>query len=131
MIYHARTENIVIKVRPEFLDAQSMPQENHFVWAYHIRIENAGETTTQLLRRHWRITDAYGNERRVDNDGVVGMQPVIAPSEYFEYNSGASLKTPSGFMAGYYEFEDEDGNEFEAEIPAFSLDSHYQKVVLQ
>src|ERR1700744_2473401 len=105
MIYHARTENIIVKVRPEFLEEQSTPEDGHYVWAYHVRIENMGETTTQLLRRHWRITDSYGNERRVDDDGVVDMQPVIAPGEYFEYNSGASLKTPSGFMRGYYEFE--------------------------
>jgi ApaG protein len=131
MIYHARTKDIVIKVRPEFLDGQSDASENSYVWAYHIRIENAGDMMVQLLVRHWRITDAYGHERRVDDDGVVGLQPLIAPGEFFEYNSGVNLKTPSGFMRGYYEFEDEDGNEFNAEIPAFSLDSHYQSVVLQ
>jgi ApaG protein len=113
------------------LDGQSDAAENSFVWAYHIRIENTGDVMVQLLRRHWRITDSYGNERRVDDDGVVGIQPLIAPNEFFEYSSGVNLKTPSGFMRGFYEFEDEDGNEFNAEIPAFSLDSPYQPVVLQ
>lgn len=131
MIYHARTQNIVVKAQPDFLDSQSDASENHYVWAYHIRIENEGDRTVQLLRRHWRIMDSFGNEKRVDDDGVVGVQPILGNGEFFEYSSGASLKTPSGFMQGYYEFEDEDDNEFDVTIPAFSLDSPYEKVVLQ
>lgn len=131
MIYHAKTNGITIKVQPEFLEAQSDPTDDHYVWAYHVRIENESETTVQLLMRSWEIIDAFGHIRHVDGEGVVGMQPVIAPGEHFEYNSGSSLKTPSGFMRGTYQFEDEDGNEFDAEIPTFSLDSHYQNIVLQ
>lgn len=131
MIYVARTRNIIVKVQPEFLEGQSDPALDDYVWGYHIRIENIGTLTMQLLRRHWRITDAFGGEKRVDDDGVVGVQPVIPESAFFEYNSGASLQTPSGFMRGHYDFEDEDGNEWEIEIPAFSLDSPYQPVVLQ
>lgn len=131
MIYYARTGDIVIKVRPEFLDDQSDPEENHYVWAYHVRIENNSTVAVQLQRRHWRITNAFGGEKQVDGDGVVGLEPVIPASGIFEYNSGAQLPTPSGFMQGHYDMEDEDGNEFETTIPAFSLDSPYQTVVLQ
>ena len=131
MIYHARTQDLTVKVRPEFLESQSDPDENHYVWAYHVRIENAGDVAVQLLHRHWRITDAFGNEKRVDGEGVVGVDPIIPAGASFEYNSGASLATPSGSMQGHYDIEDEDGNEFEIEIPAFSLDSPYQTVVLQ
>jgi ApaG protein len=131
MIYHAETYGITIKVQPEFLDGQSNPEVDHYVWAYHVRIENGSEKTVQLQSRSWEIIDSFGHTKRVAGEGVVGMQPVIAPSEFFEYNSGTVLKTPSGFMRGHYVFEDEDGNEFSAEIPAFSLDSHYQNVTLQ
>ncbi len=131
MIYHAETHGLTIKVQPEFLDSQSDPDIDHYVWAYHVRIENGSDKTVQLLSRAWEIVDAYGHTKRVAGEGVVGLQPVIAPTEFFEYNSGSVLKTPSGFMRGTYQFEDEDGNEFNAEIPAFSLDSPYQTVVLQ
>lgn len=131
MIYHAKTKNITVKVQPEFLEGQSDPSEDHYVWAYHVRIENDNEGPVQLISRRWEIIDAYGNVRHVDGEGVVGMQPQIAPEEFFEYNSGTSLKTPSGFMRGSYQIEDEDGNEFDVEIPTFSLDSQYQNVVLQ
>jgi ApaG protein len=131
MIYHASTHGLIVKVRPEFLEAQSDPEENLYLWAYHVRIENESDVTVQLRERHWRITDAFGQTRRVDGEGVIGMQPIIAPTEFFEYNSAASLTTPSGFMAGHYDLEDEDGNELHIQIPAFSLDSPYQTVVLQ
>lgn len=131
MIYHAKTQGITVKVQPEFVENQSDPTEDHYVWVYHVRIENGSEITVQLINRHWEIIDAFGNVRHVDGEGVVGMQPIITPTEFFEYNSGTSLKTPSGFMRGSYQLEDEDGNEFEVEIPTFSLDSHYQTVVLQ
>lgn len=131
MIYHAVTRGIIVKVRAEFLESQSDPENNHYVWGYHVRIENNGEVAVQLINRNWQVTDAFGNVKRIKGEGVVGLQPVISATEFFEYNSGSSLATPSGFMKGYYEFEDEDGNEFEVEIPAFSLDSPYQTVVLQ
>ena len=131
MIYVAHTKDLAVKVRPEFLEEQSEPTENHFVWGYSIRIENNGSGPVQLLSRHWRVTDAFGNERRIDGDGVVGLEPVIDEDDFFEYNSGASLKTPSGFMQGTYTMEDENGEEFDIEIPLFSLDSPYQKVTLQ
>ncbi len=131
MIYHASTNGLIVKVRPEFMEAQSDPDENLYIWSYHVRIENEGEITVQLRERHWEITDSYGQTRRVDGEGVVGMQPIITPGDFFEYNSAASLKTPSGFMNGHYDFEDEDGNELKIKIPGFSLDSHYQTVVLQ
>ncbi len=113
-------------VKPQFLEDQSEPTENHFVWAYHVRIENNGERTVQLLNRHWTITDAFGRIQEVRGPGVVGEQPVLAPGESFEYTSGTPLGTPSGIMSGTYEMADDD-DLFEVVIPAFSLDSPYQQ----
>jgi ApaG protein len=109
-----------------YLEDQSSPSENHYVWAYHIRIENEGSRTVQLINRYWRITDALGRVQEVRGAGVVGEQPVLRPGETFEYTSGTPLSTPTGFMAGTYEMETPDGERFNVKVPLFSLDSPYQ-----
>ena len=127
-MYSATTQTITVKVEPTFLDNQSVPDEDRYVWAYHVRIENNGSHTVQLIDRHWRITDWQGNTQEVRGEGVIGEQPVLRPGTFFEYTSGTPLPTPSGFMAGTYGMESADGNRFEVEIPAFSLDSPYQEM---
>jgi ApaG protein len=128
--YSATTRHIRVTVRPVYLDDQSAPGDNHFVWAYHVTIENMGSETVQLLGRHWRITDARGELHEVRGPGVIGEQPVLEPGDTFEYTSGTPLATPSGIMAGEYHMENERGESFDIEIPAFSLDSPYQPVRL-
>lgn len=125
-MYQARTRGIEIKVQPSYLDDQSSPEENYFVWAYRVQIDNRSPETVQLRARHWRITDALGRVHVVDGVGVVGEQPVLRPGETFEYTSGTPLSTPSGFMVGRYTMETAAGEAFDVEIPAFSLDSPFQ-----
>lgn len=120
------TEDIVVTVKPFYLEDQSTPDDNHYVWAYRVRIENRSQRTVQLLRRYWRITDAYGRVQEVRGAGVVGEQPVLRPGETFEYSSGTPLTTPSGIMVGMYEMSSDDGAHFNVRIPAFSLDSPYE-----
>ncbi|MGB4100895.1 MAG: Co2+/Mg2+ efflux protein ApaG [Alphaproteobacteria bacterium] len=129
-MYEATTHDIRISVRPTFLQDQSAPADNHFVWAYHVRIENLGGATVQLISRYWRITDAKGEAHEVRGLGVVGEQPVLEPGDYFEYTSGTPLSTPSGIMGGTYRMENERGEVFDVKIPPFSLDSPYQPVRL-
>ena len=124
-MYEKTTRAITIKVRPFYLDGQSSPDEEHYVWAYRVNIENGGEETVKLVNRHWRITDKLGRLQEVKGPGVVGEQPVLKPGESYEYTSGTPLPTPSGIMVGTYEMEDEKGERFDVEIPAFSLDSPY------
>lgn len=128
--YTAMTRHIKVAVRPKYLEDQSAPADGHFVWAYHVRIENLGRETVQLLSRLWRITDARGEIHEVRGPGVVGEQPVLEPGDSFEYTSGTPLNTPSGIMAGAYHMENERGETFDVQIPAFSLDSPYQPVRL-
>lgn len=125
-MYEATTDSIKVSVRPMFLEEQSEPADNHYVWAYHVTIENLGDRTVQLLNRYWRITDANGNVQEVRGPGVVGEQPVLAPGEIFQYASGTPLATPSGMMMGTYEMECRDGTRFDIAIPAFSLDSPHE-----
>ena len=124
-VYSKRTRDLLITVSPTFLDEQSSPSEGHYVWAYHVEIANEGAETLQLVSRCWHITDARGQTRTVQGPGVVGEQPVLRSGETFSYTSGAPLQTPSGFMVGTYRMVGSDGSQFDAEIPAFSLDSPF------
>ncbi|MEE2689108.1 MAG: Co2+/Mg2+ efflux protein ApaG [Pseudomonadota bacterium] len=128
--YESVTDGIKVLVRPFYLDDQSKPGENYFVWAYHVEIVNDSHERVQLRTRFWRITDAAGRVQEVRGPGVVGEQPVLHPGEAFEYTSGTPLPTPSGIMAGTYQMELANGEQFDVEIPAFSLDSPYQLVKL-
>lgn len=129
-MYSEITREIRVTVRPFFLEDQSSPDEMHFVWAYHVRIENQGPQTVQLRNRYWRITDSMGRIQEVRGAGVVGEQPVLRPGEAFEYTSGTPLTTPSGIMVGTYQMESESGERFDVKIPAFSLDSPHQAIRL-
>jgi ApaG protein len=121
-MYSETTRAIKITVRPFYLEQHSSPDDNRYVWAYHVRIENVGAETVQLRNRHWRITDSLGRLQEVRGPGVVGEQPMLAPGKSFEYTSSCPLQTPSGFMVGDYEMETGSGERFLARVPAFSLD---------
>ena len=121
-MYSETTRSIKVTVRPFYLEQHSSPDENRYVWAYHVRIENLGNETVQLRNRHWQITDSLGRLQEVRGPGVVGEQPVLAPGQNFEYTSSCPLPTPSGFMVGDYEMETGSGENFLAQVPAFSLD---------
>ena len=129
-MYTSVTRSIRVSVEPTFLEDQSSPSENHYVWAYHVRIENRGSETVQLRTRHWRITDSNGQTQEVRGAGVVGEQPRLEPGECFEYTSGTPLPTPSGIMVGSYQTQMETGEVLNVAIPAFSLDSPHQAVNL-
>ncbi len=124
-MYDEITRSIRVTVEPIYLDDQSSPSDNHYVWAYQVRIENEGNDTVQLLNRYWRITDDQGRVQEVRGAGVVGEQPTLKPGESFEYASGTPLPTPSGIMVGAYEMETAQGTRFDVAVPAFSLDSPY------
>ncbi len=125
--YARTTRDVTVTVRSFFLADQSSPDDNRFVWAYRVRIENQGADTVRLLRRTWQITDARGRTQHVHGSGVVGEQPELGPGQSFEYTSGTPLDTPSGFMVGAYHMVfPVSGEKFDVAIPAFSLDSPHQ-----
>jgi ApaG protein len=121
-MYDSTTRGIRVSVEPRYLDGQSRPEEDYFVWAYTIVIENTGAETVTLKTRYWKITDALGRVQEVRGAGVVGEQPTLEPGDRFEYTSGAPLATSSGFMVGAYQMETAQGEPFNVNIPAFSLD---------
>jgi ApaG protein len=110
-----------ITVNTAYLAEQSDPSADRYVFAYTISIANIGTVAAQLISRHWIITDAENVIQEVKGLGVVGEQPLLRPGESFEYTSGTALATPVGTMRGSYQMVAEDGNKFDAEIPAFTL----------
>ncbi|HZP78924.1 MAG TPA: Co2+/Mg2+ efflux protein ApaG [Pseudolabrys sp.] len=124
-MYRAVTRKIEVTVTPRFLSERSSPSNSHYFWAYTIDITNLGPETVQLKTRHWKITDANGRLQEVRGAGVVGEEPTLKPGQSFEYTSGVPLQTPSGFMVGTYGMITDQGERFDIDIPAFSLDSSY------
>jgi ApaG protein len=112
---------IDIAVKTSYIDNQSVPDANRYVFAYTITITNAGTVPAKLLARHWIITDANNKVQEVRGEGVVGEQPYLVPGMSFEYTSGTMIETPVGSMRGNYQMIADDGTEFDAEIPSFML----------
>ncbi|MFT4763398.1 MAG: ApaG protein [Oleispira sp.] len=121
---------VIVTVEPQYIEAQSTPAEQRYIFAYHVDIYNPSLHPVQLMTRHWSITDGNGKVEEVQGDGVVGENPIIAPGDSYQYSSGAALSTQVGSMSGHYgmrlclEAEEEtvtDALLFDALIPVFTL----------
>lgn len=121
MLYEKATEGIRVRVRPRFSLAQSDPAEGTFVFSYRIGLANEGGQAAQLLFRHWHIHDAAAGDSMVDGEGVIGQQPLLEPGGSHEYSSYCVLRSPVGYMEGYYTFARPDGSRFKVEVPRFHL----------
>jgi len=126
-MFESTTGKIKVQVDPSYIREQSDPAQNHYFFAYKVRITNEGEKPVQLMRRHWVIKDAFGQREEVEGDGVVGLQPLLKPGEVFEYSSFCPLPTPTGSMQGTYLMKSSSGEEIKVEIPMFILSepNHY------
>lgn len=113
--------DINVSSQTSYIAEQSSPTAMRYVFSYTITITNVGTVAAKLLRRYWMITDANGKVQEVKGDGVIGEQPHILPGESHQYSSASVLETPVGCMQGFYEMIADDGVEFEATIPVFSL----------
>jgi ApaG protein len=127
-MYSQTTKSLKVTVVPYYQDDLSVPHQKHYVWEYNIFVENFGEEPVKLVSRKWRIINSEGKIEEVQGAGVVGQQPLIKPGEAFEYSSQAHLSTASGIMFGSYSMvTEENGEAFEIDVPAFSLDSPYER----
>jgi ApaG protein len=113
--------DLTVRAAVSYLPEQSAPDQGRWFWSYHVRIENRGPKTVQLLERYWKIVDGRGNVHEVRGQGVVGEMPVIIAGESFDYVSGCPLDTSAGYMSGHYVFVVEDGTRSTAAIPEFPL----------
>ena len=121
MRYEKATEGIRVRVQPQYSLAESDPADGTFVFAYEIEMANEGESPARLLFRHWRIHDSAGDDTEVDGEGVVGQQPYLAPGALHRYESFCVLRSPVGYMEGYYTFVRPDGERFKVAVPRFHL----------
>ena len=117
----ADINNIRVDVETRYIEDQSNPEQNYYVFAYTITIHNKGQQSAQLLTRHWVITDSNQKVQEVRGDGVVGEQPLLKPGEQFVYTSGTMLETAVGTMRGSYQMLADDGSQFDATVDEFVL----------
>lgn len=113
--------DVKVTAQSFFLPDQSDEENDQYVFAYTVRIENTGQMPAQVISRHWIITDADQRVQEVRGMGVVGEQPVLKPGQHFEYTSGSSINTIVGTMRGTYQMVAEDGTRFDAIVPEFTL----------
>lgn len=117
-----RTEDVIVSVQSAYVPAQSSPSTDNYMFAYKVRITNDSRHPVQLLSRQWLISDAYGSKRKVEGDGVVGLQPILQPGQTHEYMSGCDFPTPVGQMRGHYVMRRLlDNAEFKVRIPTFVM----------
>ena len=116
-----KTYHIKVTVESSYVEDQSVPEANRYLFAYTINLENRGLVAAKLLTRHWIITDANGKVQEVRGEGVVGEQPHLEPTETFRYTSAAMIETPVGTMQGSYQMRADDGLRFDAPIEIFRL----------
>jgi len=121
MVTEPNLPDIRIDIETTYVESESLPDEDRYVFAYTITIRNEGVVPAKLLSRHWVITDANGKVQEVRGEGVVGEQPHLKPGEGFQYTSGTMLETPMGTMSGSYQMVADDGSKFDAQIPEFLL----------
>ena len=116
---------ITVSPKATYVEDQSDPSKNQYVFAYTITISNTGTVPAQLVSRHWVITDANGKVLEVKGLGVVGQQPLLKPGESFEYTSGTHLETAVGTMRGTYQMVGPGGEQFDIEIAPFALKARH------
>lgn len=120
-VYSLTTRSVCISVVPNPLPENSDPTNDVYAFSYTITIDNLGARVVQLLERHWIILSGGEQIAEVVGPGVVGAQPVLEPSQTFEYTSGAVIHDPIGAMHGTYKFRGQDGEIFNVTIPKFDL----------
>ncbi len=125
-LYEQRTEDVIVRVEPEFLAEQSNPSDSRFIWAYTVEIDNQSDRDLTVTDRFWQIADSSGQVQEVRAAGVVGETPMVKSGETFRYTSGAPLTAPSGMMRGSYTMRAECGECFDIIVPTFLLDSPHE-----
>ena len=115
------TRGVRVLVEPRYVADQSSPEDDQYLFAYHITIRNEGDEPVQLLSRHWIITNGEGSVDEVRGPGVVGYQPKLLPGQEFQYTSGCPLNTPVGTMHGSFQMVTDSGERFDAQIEPFRL----------
>ena len=117
--YSEKSDHVQVSVEPFYVEKQSKPQENFYLYGYTVKIKNMGGEAIKLISRHWIIMNGKGKKTKLDGRGVVGQTPILKPGETFEYTSACPLDTPTGNMRGQYTLSNTHSHVFRAKIPLF------------
>ncbi len=120
-VTNSTDDAIEVDVDTLYVESESDPDKERYVFAYTVTIRNVGDVPAKLISRHWVIRDGNGKVEEIQAEGVVGEQPHLKPGEGFQYTSGTMLKTPMGVMGGNYTLVTDEGSEFKAPIKEFLL----------
>ncbi|MBC8034081.1 MAG: Co2+/Mg2+ efflux protein ApaG [Chitinophagaceae bacterium] len=116
------SEGVEVTVETFYQPDYSNPATGEFMFAYRITLENRNTFPVQLNRRHWHIFDSNGDNREVEGEGVIGVQPVLNPGDRYQYTSGCNLRTEMGKMSGSYTMENlHNKKPLTVTIPSFDL----------
>jgi ApaG protein len=122
------TDGIKISVEQFYQPDYSNPLQLEFMFAYRITIENNNPFPVQLLRRHWIICDSNAEQKEVEGEGVIGIQPIILPNEQYQYISGCNLKSELGKMYGTYLMKNVNTQQrFDVKIPVFQMEAPFKR----
>lgn len=91
--YEDVSNDIKVRVLPQFLDDRSDPARSLYAFAYTITLENLGSSHVQLINRHWKVKSATRQIADVKGEGVVGEQPVLAQGKYSRIRAGHLFTT--------------------------------------
>lgn len=116
------TKGIKISVETKFMGTSYQNDRLLYAFSYNIAIENQSNGSVQLMNRHWKIFDSLNDIKIINGPGVVGLQPILKPTEKHNYQSHCFLISSRGAMKGYYEMVDFVTNEiFKVHIPTFQF----------
>eukprot|EP00242_Pyramimonas_sp_CCMP2087_P006835 CAMPEP_0198216936 /NCGR_PEP_ID=MMETSP1445-20131203/60593_1 /TAXON_ID=36898 /ORGANISM="Pyramimonas sp., Strain CCMP2087" /LENGTH=448 /DNA_ID=CAMNT_0043893391 /DNA_START=226 /DNA_END=1572 /DNA_ORIENTATION=- len=135
----AVTQGVKIEAGAVLIPERSTPP--NFFFSYSIRFSltsveeqraETGETSevlesTQLVTRHWVITDGENGKDEVRGEAVIGEYPLLRPGQPpFIYQSCTSMSAVPGVMEGDFRFvrgtiEDPYGDPFDAMCAPFAL----------
>ena len=113
--------SINIYVKTEYIEEQSYPNDERYLFRYTITIINLGKESVTLKTSYWSITDSNQHLSVVQGAGVVGETPKIEADTAYQYTSGVVLETPLGVMEGNYGMVTKSGEVFKVKISPFRL----------
>ena len=82
--------DIKVTAQSFFLPDQSDEENDQYVFAYTVRIENTGQMPAQVISRHWIITDADQQVQEVRGMGVAVMTRISGFSPFSRKRSRCS-----------------------------------------
>jgi ApaG protein len=122
-MYFSSANDFRIAVVPRYKDESTSKHDSQ--WEYSVFIENNSKSIAQLVSKHWRITYADGTVHEILGSVSTNEKQIIEPGAVLELKNTVILKTSSAIIKGHYVMASK-GEEFDIDVPVFSLDNPYK-----